>query len=477
MATKKYTIKTANGTKDIETISFLGTLRNENANNIIAFSDQIYDKDEGQTVKEQIAAAQSAADKGITEILSYNNKLYLLGKDNGTDGVKQSDSSNNPTLVTVAKDASLQLTYGTTISGYQSADATIASVSTDGLITAIAEGATTITAVDASGNAYSTVVLVTSKEYIGTLDNSAGVTAAEKAQSTADSAKSTADANATKISNLQSSISGIKQFDYVIADHLPEASASTMYKIYLIPTGTTVSPESAVTTQEPRATGTGSPDVYANDVKDEYITIQDNGTYKWEMLGTTNLNLTDYAKTAEVNEALADYAKTAEVNEALAKKQDALKYYDESDINAVLLGKKTDDGTPTVYLGEATDGNQIAKKSEVEAKQDALNYYTEDTDSQTAKVCAKNVDIRTGGNELLYLSTEKAYYGGHTSTDNELAVKGDIPTTEEIQAITVNNATSATQDGNGNVIANTYLTATAISGKTYDETSVTTALA
>ena len=72
---------------------------------------------------------------------------------------------------------------------------------------------------------------------------------------------------------------------------LPEPSASTMHKIYLVPNS-----------------GTGQ------DVKDEYITILEGSTYSWEKIGNTNINLEDYwAKdeliaitTADIDEIMSE---------------------------------------------------------------------------------------------------------------------------------------------------------------------------
>lgn len=69
------------------------------------------------------------------------------------------------------------------------------------------------------------------------------------------------------------------KFTYEVASSLPTASASTMYKIYLIPNS-----------------GSGQ------NVKDEYITVRSgsdpNYTYAWEMLGTTATDLSGYVPTS-----------------------------------------------------------------------------------------------------------------------------------------------------------------------------------
>lgn len=82
-------------------------------------------------------------------------------------------------------------------------------------------------------------------------------------------------------------IAAIRQFTYVLAPSLPEASASTLFKIYLIPS------ERAKT----------------DNVKDEFITI-DNGEgaadrYTWEQIGSTAVDLSGYYTKAEVDAMFA----------------------------------------------------------------------------------------------------------------------------------------------------------------------------
>lgn len=95
---------------------------------------------------------------------------------------------------------------------------------------------------------------------------------------------------------VDSLIAGIKQFTYVVAESLPTASVSTMYKIYLIPSGHSVT----------------------SNVRDEYITIQDGSTYKWEQIGSTAADFSAYSTTEEMNAAIAtaleDYYSKDEVD-------------------------------------------------------------------------------------------------------------------------------------------------------------------
>lgn len=99
-------------------------------------------------------------------------------------------------------------------------------------------------------------------------------------------------------------IGAIKQFTYRVASSLPTASESTMYIIYLIP----------------------SSNASTQNVKDEFITIQNGSSYSWEQIGSTKIDLSDYSTTEEMNAAitsalntaLSDYYNKASVDELLS---------------------------------------------------------------------------------------------------------------------------------------------------------------
>lgn len=87
-------------------------------------------------------------------------------------------------------------------------------------------------------------------------------------------------------------IADINQFEYEAVDELPNASAETMDKIYLIP----------------------SSDAKEGNMKDEYITIRtsagdgnnEQGEYRWEQIGSTDVDLSGYAKEEKVDEIEED---------------------------------------------------------------------------------------------------------------------------------------------------------------------------
>ena len=83
-------------------------------------------------------------------------------------------------------------------------------------------------------------------------------------------------------SYVDSAVGAVKQFKYQIVESLPAASASTMGTIYL--------------KAHAHDSTSGQPDSY-----DEYITINNAGTYSWETIGNTDIDLTDYATKSYVD--------------------------------------------------------------------------------------------------------------------------------------------------------------------------------
>ena len=95
---------------------------------------------------------------------------------------------------------------------------------------------------------------------------------------------------------VQQLIDAVKQFTYVSVAELPTASADTMNKIYLVP----------------------STNPQQKNVKDEFITIsvtdQGTTTYSWEQIGSTEIDLSGYSTTEQMNAAIATAISTALVN-------------------------------------------------------------------------------------------------------------------------------------------------------------------
>lgn len=78
--------------------------------------------------------------------------------------------------------------------------------------------------------------------------------------------------NAYTKTEVDTAISNALKGGYVVVATLPTASADTLGKIYLVP----------------------MTDTEASNVKEEYVTWLDGSTYKWEKLGTTQFDNSDY---------------------------------------------------------------------------------------------------------------------------------------------------------------------------------------
>ena len=90
-------------------------------------------------------------------------------------------------------------------------------------------------------------------------------------------------------------INGVKQFTYESVQTLPAASAGTMNKIYLVPSSNSAT----------------------QNIKDEYITIQDGSSYKWEQIGSTAIDLSGYVTSPVLTNTLNDYVLSSDQTEIL----------------------------------------------------------------------------------------------------------------------------------------------------------------
>jgi hypothetical protein len=123
-------------------------------------------------------------------------------------------------------------------------------------------------------------------------------------------------------SEVQQLVDNVRQFQYKVVATLPQPTADTVGWIYLVPGSHTET----------------------QNVKEEYITILEGSSYKWEHIGSTNVDLSGYSTTAEMNAAIASaiasyYTKTQvdsmvqTINTAISQKQDTI-----SDLDAIRSG-------------------------------------------------------------------------------------------------------------------------------------------
>ena len=110
-------------------------------------------------------------------------------------------------------------------------------------------------------------------------------------------------------------VAAVGKFQSKIVSTLPTPSIDTTGWIYLVP----------------------SDNPKTQNVKEEYITVLDGSTYKWEHIGSTNIDLSPYSTTeqmnAAINNALQAYTTTENLTTLLAQKQDVI-----NDLNTIRSG-------------------------------------------------------------------------------------------------------------------------------------------
>ena len=79
-------------------------------------------------------------------------------------------------------------------------------------------------------------------------------------------------------------------------------------------------------------------DPETDNVKDEYINLDGTST-GWEKIGSTDIDLSDYVTTTDLNTALADYTTTTDLTTLLAAKQDTIQFSTMPTASADNLGK------------------------------------------------------------------------------------------------------------------------------------------
>lgn len=170
---------------------------------------------------------------------------------------------------------------------------------------------------------------------------------------------------------VQQMISAVQGVAFVVVSVLPTASADTMHKIYLVP----------------------SADPQAQNIKDEYITIESSGSYTWEIIGSTSIDLSGYVTTTQLNTALAAYTTSADLTTLLSGKQDTIA--DLSDIRSGAAAGAT-------ALQTETDPTVPAW-----AKQPAKPSYTYSEIENTPTIPDELADLQDDATHRLVTDTEK----------------------------------------------------------------------
>ena len=168
-------------------------------------------------------------------------------------------------------------------------------------------------------------------------------------------------------------IDNVKQFRYQVAATLPTASADTMGIIYLIP----------------------SADPKTQNIKEEYLTILDGNTYKWEHIGDTNIDLSGYSTTEQMNAAIAT---------ALAN------YYTKSQVDTMVQAINADitSAVGRVFFIEKSFGKYDGQREIVLQQAKSGKYVNTDGGETTASGYGISAPITLNAGDILLIPSAQA---------------------------------------------------------------------
>lgn len=150
-------------------------------------------------------------------------------------------------------------------------------------------------------------------------------------------------------------VAAVGKFQSKIVSTLPTPSIDTTGWIYLVP----------------------SDNPKTQNVKEEYITVLDGSTYKWEHIGSTNIDLSPYSTTEQMNAAISTalqaYTTTENLTALLAQKQNVI-----SDLATIRSGAQA--GATAVQPSALND---YYNKSQVDSKVTDINTAIGTKASQT----------------------------------------------------------------------------------------------
>jgi hypothetical protein len=199
-------------------------------------------------------------------------------------------------------------------------------------------------------------------------------------------------------------VDNVRQFQYKVVTTLPTASTDTVGYIYLVPS------------ENPKT----------RNVKEEYITISEESggqtTYSWEHIGSTNIDLSGYSTTAEMNDAIASaltayYTKTqidsmvATINAAIAQKAS------QSDLTAeVTRAKQAEHDNATdiesavgrVFFIEKSFGKYDGQREIVLQQAKAGKYVNTDGGETTASGYGISAPITLNAGDILLIPSAQA---------------------------------------------------------------------
>ena len=175
-------------------------------------------------------------------------------------------------------------------------------------------------------------------------------------------------------------VGAINKFDVHVmqaGEALPDASAETMYVLYLKP-------------ETDAASG-----AYV-----EYITVKDGEVYKWEAIGSTKMDVTGFVTEEALADALADYTKTENLGDLATK--------NEADLDLKALAHK-DNATGTVAsqtisgvkaTGNAAGSINVTLEATEKEIESAGKYTPAGGVTGTVTIPEHNVPIALAGNDV-----------------------------------------------------------------------------
>ena len=384
----------------------------------------------GHTLKLQ------SKEKGASEWVDVTGQSFTL-PDNNTTYTFAEGSTNGAFSVTPSGGSAISVkVHGLGSAAYTNSNAYATAAQgtkADSAVQTVAAGTANGTiAVDGKNVAVTGLKALAYKESLGKADVGLG-NVENKTLDTAVKASSgnyiTSGAVKTYVDN---AINAVHQFQYEVVATLPTASASTMGKIYL-----------KAHTHNP---SDGQPDSY-----DEFITLEEGTTtktYKWERIGNTDINLSNYYTKDQVNTELGkkqnnlntDQLKAVNSGITNAKvtaydgysaKITALEGKPGLDKVGTLTGVKMNGQAVSVSGGVADIGTVITAHQDISGKQDKIiegSHITIGADGKTV-------------NATWPTANDTGYAGiGKTGTVTSVTLKGST-------YVTVDNTAAITSSG------------------------------
>lgn len=256
----------------------------------------------------------------------------------------------------------------------------------------------------------------------------------------------------TKIQEVTAEVAKINSFQYQIVQELPEnPGEDNLYIIYL----------------KEQEQGAGGRSVY-----NEYILLkggtEENPTYQWELIGSTDVNISGFVTDSALNQILASYVTKQNLADQLSS------YVTTNNLTTLLNNSSyvSYSGLQTV-LDNAAYATISYTTTELAKKQDNLEFDTAPTEDSTKMVNSGSTYAAIWATEDRLNQAIQSLDGGAVKTVNNIApTNGNITLTKETFSYSQVTATLGTNvtDANTNqyvmvVTDNTFTAVTKVNGE------------